>query len=99
LTGVGLYAYAKVHPALIAGMTDNDHIFPRFILTTMPPGLRGLVNLLWLAFRMVAFTYGRLLGTMVVATMSNWKVDGLRVLGLMLASTGLTLTLGITADG
>ena len=162
--GVGLYAYAKVHPELIAGMTDNDHIFPRFILTTMPPGLRGLLlaavasaamgssdsalaslttaftvdfykpyfskgadeaslvrsskkffvgfgvlfivfallmrsldNLLWLAFRMVAFTYGPLLGTTVVATMTNWKVDGRKVLGLMLGCTALTLSLGITA--
>lgn len=41
--GVGLYAYARVHPELIAGMTDNDHIFPRFILTVMPEGLRGLL--------------------------------------------------------
>ncbi|MFI5360409.1 MAG: sodium/solute symporter [Elusimicrobiota bacterium] len=162
--GVGLYAYAKVHPALIAGMTDNDHVFPRFILTTMPPGLRGLLlaavasaamgssdsalaslttaftvdfykpywgkgkseselvrssklffvvfgvlfvvfallmrsldNLLWLAFRMVAFTYGPLLGTTVVATMTDWKVDGRKVLGLMLSCTALTFALGMAA--
>ncbi len=162
--GVGLYAYAKVHPALIAGMTDNDHVFPRFILTTMPPGLRGLLlaavaaaamgssdsalaslttaftvdfykpywgrgkseselvlaskkffvvfgvlfvvfallmrrldNLLWLAFRMVAFTYGPLLGTTLVATMTDWKVDGRKVLGLMLGCTALTFALGMAA--
>jgi SSS family transporter len=162
--GVGLYAYAKVHPALIAGMTDNDHIFPRFILTTMPPGLRGLLlaavasaamgssdsalaslttaftvdfykpyfgqgksepelvasskkffvvfgvlfvvfallmrnldNLLWLAFRMVAYTYGPLLGTTLVATMTDWKIDGRKVLGLMLSSTVFTFTLAMTA--
>lgn len=41
--GVGLYAYAQVHPELVAGMTDNDHVFPRFILTVMPEGLRGLL--------------------------------------------------------
>ncbi len=162
--GAGLYAYAKGHPELIAGMTDNDHVFPRFILTTMPHGLRGLLlaavasaamgssdsalaslataftvdfyrpfwgqgkseeqivkaskvffvgfgmlfivfallmrnldNLLWLAFRMVAFTYGPLLGTTLVATLTDWKIDGRKVLGLMLASTAFTLTLGITA--
>jgi SSS family solute:Na+ symporter len=162
--GAGLYAYAKIHPELIAGMTDNDHVFPRFILTTMPHGLRGLLlaavasaamgssdsalaslataftvdfyrpfwgqgkseaeivkaskkffvgfgvlfiifallmrnldNLLWLAFRMVAFTYGPLLGTTLVATLTDWKIDGRKVLGLMLASTAFTLTLGITA--
>ena len=162
--GVSLYAYAQTHPQLIAGMVDNDHIFPRFILTTMPHGLRGLLlaavasaamgssdsalaslataftvdfyrpywgqgkseaeivlaskkffvgfgvlfivfallmrsldNLLWLAFRMVAFTYGPLLGTTLVATLTDWKVDGKKVLGLMLASTAFTLTLGITA--
>ncbi len=162
--GAGLYAYAKVHPELISGMTDNDHVFPRFILTTMPHGLRGLLlaavasaamgssdsalaslataftvdfyrpywgqgkseadivkaskkffvgfgvlfiifallmrnldNLLWLAFRMVAFTYGPLLGTTLVATLTDWKIDGRKVLGLMLTSTAFTLTLGVTA--
>jgi SSS family transporter len=162
--GVGLYAYAKVHPELIAGMTDNDHIFPRFILNVMPHGLRGLLfaavasaamgssdsalaslataftvdfykpywgrgkteaeivrsskkffvgfgilfivfallmrsldNLLWLAFRMVAFTYGPLLGTTLVATLTDWKVDGRKVLALMLACTALTLGLAIAA--
>jgi SSS family transporter len=162
--GVALYAYAQAHPQLIAGMVDNDHIFPRFILTEMPPGLRGLMlaavasaamgssdsalaslataftldfykpfwgkdktdaqmvkasklffigfgvlfmifalllrsldNLLWLAFRCVAFTYGPLLGTTLVATLTDWKVDGRKVLGLMTASTALTLTLAMSA--
>lgn len=162
--GVALYAYARVHPELIAGMTDNDHIFPRFILTTMPHGLRGLLlaavasaamgssdsalaslataftvdfykpywgkdeteaslvkaskfffvcfglffivfallmrnldNLLWLAFRMVAYTYGPLLGTVLVATLTNWKVDGRKVLGLMLTCTVITFSLAMTA--
>ncbi|TBR23019.1 hypothetical protein EPO15_06830, partial [bacterium] len=162
--GVSLYAYVQTHPDLIAGMTDNDHIFPRFILTQMPPGLRGLLlaavasaamgssdsalaslttaftvdfyrpyfakddseasivkaskiffvvfgvlfvvfallmrsldNLLWLAFRMVAFTYGPLLGTVLVATLTDWKVSGRKVLALMLSCTALTLTLGVTA--
>jgi SSS family solute:Na+ symporter len=162
--GVSLYAYAKVHPELIAGMTDNDHVFPRFILTAMPHGLRGLLlaavasaamgssdsalaslataftvdfykpyfgagkseaeivraskrffvgfgvlfvvfallmrnldNLLWLAFRMVAYTYGPLLGTTLVATLTDWKVDGRKVLGLMLSCTALTFSLAMTA--
>jgi SSS family transporter len=162
--GVALYAYAQTHPQLIAGMADNDHIFPRFILTEMPPGLRGLMlaavasaamgssdsalaslataftldfykpfwgkgrtdaemvkasklffvgfgvlfmifalllrsldNLLWLAFRCVAFTYGPLLGTTFVATLTDWKVEGRKVLGLMLCSTALTLTFAMTA--
>ena len=162
--GVALYAYARTHPALIAGMTDNDHIFPRYILTAMPPGLRGLLlaavasaamgssdsalaslttaftvdfyqpywgagkseaelvrsskkffvgfgllfivfallmrsldNLLWLAFRMVAFTYGPLLGTTLVATLTDWKVDGRKVLGLMLGCTALTFALAMAA--
>lgn len=162
--GVGLYAYARVHPELIAGMTDNDHVFPRFILTTMPHGLRGLLlaavasaamgssdsalaslataftvdfyrpyfapeqdeatlvkaskrffvgfgvlfvifallmrnldNLLWLAFRMVSYTYGPLLGTTLVATMTDWKVDGRKVLGLMLSCTLSTFALAMAA--
>ncbi len=162
--GVSLYAYSRAHPELIAGMTDNDHVFPRFILTAMPHGLRGLLlaavasaamgssdsalaslataftvdfykpywgagkseaelvksskrffvgfgalfvvfallmrdldNLLWLAFRMVAYTYGPLLGATLVATLTNWKVDGRKVLGLMLSCTALTFTLAMTA--
>lgn len=162
--GVGLYAYAQVHPELVAGMKDNDHVFPRFILTVMPHGLRGLLlaavasaamgssdsalaslataftvdfyrpnwgagkseaelvraskrffvgfgvlfvvfamlmknldNLLWLAFRMVSYTYGPLLGTTLVATLTNWKIDGRKVLGLMLSCTALTFSLAMTA--
>ena len=41
--GASLYAYAQVHPEFVRGMVDNDHVFPRFILTTMPHGLRGLL--------------------------------------------------------
>jgi SSS family transporter len=162
--GVALYKYSLVHPELIAGMKDNDHIFPRFILTAMPHGLRGLLlaavasaamgssdsalaslataftidfyrpffgagsseeqtvraskkffvgfgvlfvvfalmmrnldNLLWLAFKIVGFTYGPLLGTILVATLTDWKVDGKKVLGLMLSCTALTFALGATA--
>ncbi len=162
--GVALYAYARLHPELTAGMTDNDHIFPRFILTALPHGLRGLLlaavdsaamgssdsalaslataftvdfyrpywgagkseeqivraskkffvgfgvlfvvfallmrsldNLLWLAFRMVAYTYGPLLGAVLVATMTDWKIDGRKVLGLMLGCTALTFGLGSAA--
>ena len=41
--GVGLYAYSRVHPEFVAGMADPDHVFPRFILTVLPEGLRGLL--------------------------------------------------------
>ncbi len=162
--GVGLYAYAKVHPELIAGMTDNDHIFPRFILGVMPHGLRGLLlaavasaamgsadsalaslsaaftmdfykpywgqgqseerlvkvsklsfvgfglffmlcalclrrldNLLWLAFRLIAFTYGPLLGIFVVAIMTDWKLSERQVLKLMLAPTIFTFLFAMVA--
>jgi SSS family solute:Na+ symporter len=162
--GVALYAYAQTHPQLIAGMTDNDHVFPRFILTEMPPGLRGLLlaavaaaamgssdsalaslataftldfykpflgrgktdaelvrisklsfigfgvlfavfalalrnldNLLWLAFRCVAFTYGPLLGTTLVATLTDWRVAPRTLIALMLSCTALTLALAVTA--
>ncbi len=59
--------------------------------------MRNLDNLLWLAFRMVAFTYGPLLGTILVATLTDWKIDGRKVLGLMLASTIFTFSLGMAA--
>ena len=45
----------------------------------------------------VAFTYGPLLGTTLVATLTDWKVDGRTVLGLMLSSTAITLSLAMTA--
>jgi Na+/proline symporter len=162
--GVGLYAYARVHPELIAGMTDNDHIFPRFILGVMPHGLRGLLlaavasaamgsadsalaslstaftmdfykpfwgkgadeakvvrvsklsfvgfglffmvcamclksmdNLLWLAFRLIAFTYGPLLGIFVVTIMTDWKLSPRKVLGLMITPTVLTFAMAMLA--
>src|SRR5262249_13531326 len=59
--------------------------------------MRRLDNLLWLAFRMVAFTYGPLLGATLVATMTDWKVDGRKVLGVMLACTALTFGLAMDA--
>ncbi|HAM35080.1 MAG TPA: hypothetical protein DEB40_01695 [Elusimicrobia bacterium] len=162
--GVALYAYAQVHPELVAGMTDNDHVFPRFILGAMPHGLRGLLlaavasaamgsadsamaslstaftmdfykpfwgkgasdahmvkvsklsfvafglffmvcamalrrldNLLWLAFRIIAFTYGPLLGIFIVAIMTDWKLSARKVLGLMLTPTILTFGLAMIA--
>jgi SSS family transporter len=162
--GVGLYAYARIHPDLIAGMTDNDHIFPRFILGVMPHGLRGLLlaavasaamgsadsalaslstaftmdfykpfwgkdqpeekvvkvsklsfvgfglffmvcalclksmdNLLWLAFRLIAFTYGPLLGIFIVTIMTDWKLSARQVLGLMIIPTALTFAMAMLA--
>ena len=162
--GAALYAYSRVHPELIAGMTDNDHIFPRFILTTMPHGLRGLLfaaiasaamgsadsalaslstaftmdfykrfwgkdasegrlvkvskasfvgfgllflffaltlhnldSLLWLAFRLIAFTYGPLFGLFAVAIMTDWKVPSRRILPLMFGWTAFSFGLAMTA--
>ncbi|MDE2040411.1 MAG: hypothetical protein KGO96_12120 [Elusimicrobia bacterium] len=160
--GASLYAYAQVHPQLVAGMHDPDHIFPRFILLSMPHGLRGLLlaavaaaamgsadsalaslataftidfyqpyfcrgggddeagrvkvskaaflvfgliflvlalllrrldRLLWLAFRVVAFTYGPLLGLFATAILTDWKVKARRILPVMFGSTALTFGL------
>lgn len=162
--GVALYAYAQFHPELIAGMTDNDHIFPRFILFYMPEGLRGLLlaaiasaalgssdsalaalstsfvidfykrfggknadearcvkvsklsffgfgilmaivaiflrdldNLLWLGFRIVAYTYGPLLGVFLVVIFTNWRIPSRRLVPLMLVITLALLSLGSIA--
>jgi hypothetical protein len=59
--------------------------------------MRSLDNLLWLAFRMVAYTYGPLLGTILVATLTDWKIEGRKVLGLMISSTALTFGLAMAA--
>ncbi|MFA6030266.1 MAG: sodium/solute symporter [Elusimicrobiota bacterium] len=162
--GVALYAYSLSHPELVAGMKDPDHIFPRFILTTLPEGLRGLLlaavasaamgssdsalaslstaftmdfykrfwgqdaseercvkvsklsfvgfgllfmffaltvknldSLLWLAFKIVSFTYGPLLGVFLTAIFTDWKVPARRLIVLMLAVTLSTFALGMTA--
>jgi Na+/proline symporter len=155
-----------VHPELIAGMTDNDHIFPRFILGVMPHGLRGLLlaavasaamgsadsalaslstaftmdfykpfwskkkteaqivrmsklsfvgfglffmgcalclrrldNLLWLAFRLIAFTYGPLLGIFIVTIMTDWRLSARQVRWLMIIPTLITFALAMAAWG
>ena len=162
--GAALYAYAQTHPELILGMKDNDHIFPRFILTAMPHGLRGLMfaavasaamgsadsalaslataftldfykpffakdkteehavraskkafvifgvlfmifalllrsmdNLLWLAFRIIAYTYGPLLGIFIVTIMTDWKVSAKKILPVMYAATLGTFALSMVA--
>ncbi|MFA5161465.1 MAG: sodium/solute symporter [Elusimicrobiales bacterium] len=162
--GVGLYAYAHFHPELVAGMADPDHIFPRFIISTMPEGLRGLMlaavasaamgsadsalaslstaftmdfyipyfgkgktqpelvkvsklsfvgfgllfmvfalclrnldSLLWLAFRLISFTYGPLLGIFCVTIMTDWKLSPRKILPMMLFPTLLTFTVSMTA--
>ncbi len=162
--GVALYAYARVHPDFVAGMADNDHVFPRFILTTMPHGLRGLLlaavasaamgsadsalaslataftmdfyrpfwgrgadearavkvsklsffmfgllfivfalglrrldNLLWLAFRIISFTYGPLLGVFGLAILTDWRVPAKRLIPLMLATTLVSFGFAMTA--
>jgi SSS family solute:Na+ symporter len=162
--GASLYAYAQVHPELIAGMTDPDHIFPRFILTTMPVGLRGLLlaaiaaaamgsadsalaslataftidiykprwghrtneaghvkvskltfvgfgllflvfalflrnldHVLWLAFRMIAYTYGPLLGLFIVAILTDWTLSPGKIIPIMLTPTLICFGLAMYA--
>jgi SSS family transporter len=162
--GASLYAYSRLHPELIAGMTDSDHIFPRFILTAMPHGLRGLLlaavasaamgsadsalaslatafivdfykplwgqkatdaqcvrlskisffgfgllflffaltlrrldNLLWLAFRLISFTYGPLLGIFIVVILTDWEIKPRRIIALMLSLTAVFFGLAMTA--
>lgn len=162
--GVALYAWSCVHPEFVAGMADNDHVFPRFILSTMPEGLRGLLlaaiasaamgssdsalaslatswvmdfykplwgknadearcvwmskisfvafgaimmifalmvrnfdSILWLGFKIVAFTYGPLLGAFAVAILTDWRIAPSKLLSLMLSITVVLFTLGMTA--
>jgi SSS family solute:Na+ symporter len=162
--GVALFAYAKAFPAFTAGMTDPDHVFPRFILTAMPHGLRGLLlaavasaamgsadsalaslstaftldfykpifgrrkseaqlvkvskasffgfgvlflllalgmrnldRLLWLAFRLISFTYGPMLGLFLVALLTDWKLAPRKVLTLLFSTTAALLALGAAA--
>jgi SSS family transporter len=162
--GVSLYAYSRVHPEFIAGMTDTDHVFPRFILSVMPHGLRGLMfaaiasaamgsadsalaslstaftidfyrpfwgkdaseeqcvkvsrmsfvgfgllflvfalylrrldSLLWLAFRLISFTYGPLFGLFLVAIMTDWKLKARRILPCMFGYTLVTFGMAMIA--
>lgn len=161
--GASLYAYAHFYPAFVHGMTDPDHVFPRFILLAMPHGLRGLMlaavasaamgsadsalaslstayildfykpkhpelteagavrvskisfiffglvflvcalalrsldRLLWLAFRIIAYTYGPLLGIFAVTILTDWKVPARKLLAVMYASTIFTFALSMAA--
>ncbi|MBI4028687.1 MAG: sodium/solute symporter [Verrucomicrobia bacterium] len=162
--GAALYAYAQIHPEFVAGMTDDDHVFPRFILSVMPDGLRGLLlaavasaamgssdsalaslatswvmdfykpfwgknadearcvraskisfvafgllmmcfalmirnfdSILWLGFKIVAFTYGPLLGAFGVAILTDWRISPRKLLLLMLGITAVLLTFGMIA--
>jgi Na+/proline symporter len=162
--GVALYAYAQAHPSLVTGMVNDDHIFPRFILSELPAGLRGLLlaavasaamgssdsalaslataftmdfykpffgkkaseeravivsklsffafglmflffalalqkldNVLWLAFRVVGFTYGPLLGIFAVAILTRWRVPSGRLIGLMLSLSTVFFALSMIA--
>lgn len=162
--GASLYAYAQFHPAFVFGMKDPDHVFPRFILTVMPSGLRGLLlaavasaamgsadsamaalstafimdfyrpfinpvasqkemvkvsklsffifgiffivfalifrrldNLLWLAFRITAFTYGPLLGLFSIAILTQWNIKGSRLVFLAGTSTAALGSLAMIA--
>ncbi len=54
-------------------------------------------DLLWLGFRMVSFTYGPLLGLFALAVLTDWRVSSRPLVGLMLGSTAVTLTLAILA--
>lgn len=163
--GVCLYAYSHYHPELIAGMTDTDHIFPRFILTALPEGLKGLLlaavasaamgssdsalaalstafvvdfykpiwgrnadeekcvkvskicfisfgifmgicavlvrrldHLLWLGFKIVAFTYGPLLGLFAVCILTKWKIAPKKIITLMITMTLFLTTIGYCAN-
>jgi SSS family transporter len=162
--GTALFAYAKAFPAFTAGMTDPDHVFPRFILTAMPHGLRGLLlaavasaamgsadsalaslstaftldfykpfvgrgkseaqlvkvskasffgfgvvffalalgmkdldRLLWLAFRLISFTYGPMLGLFLVALLTDWELEPGKLLALLFSTTAALLALGAAA--
>ncbi len=162
--GASLYAYAHFHPGLISGMRDSDHIFPRFILTAVPNGLRGLLlaavfsaamgsadsamaslstsfiidfyvplinpalseenrlkaskisflifgvffiafalllrhldNLLWLAFRITAFTYGPLFGIFIVAILTGWRLKGRNLSILAISTSFLTVVMAAIA--
>jgi Na+/proline symporter len=59
--------------------------------------LRNLDNLLWLAFKIIAFTYGPLLGVFIVAIMTDWRVSSAKIVALMLSLTGTTFTLAMIA--
>ena len=163
--GVGLFAFSKVDPSFLKGMTDTDQVFPLFIIRVMPPGLRGLLlaavasaamgsadsalaslataftldfyrpffgkgqseertvmiskisyvcfgvlfvllamaihrmdNLLWLAFRIVGFTYGPLLGVFLVAMMTEWVVQPALLLAMMFSYTTVAAVFGIYAN-
>jgi len=67
------------------------------LMTLFALSVKNLDNLLWLGFRIVAFTYGPLLGVFVVAILTNWRVPSRKLMLLMFIITGVLLAAGIRA--
>ncbi len=59
--------------------------------------LRRLDNLLWMAFRITALTYGPLLGIFLVAILTGWKIKGRKLNILALSTTFFTAVMAVAA--
>jgi Na+/proline symporter len=59
--------------------------------------MHRLDNILWLAFRIIPFTYGPLLGVFIVAIMTDWQVPSRKLMKLMFSTTLVTSTMAILA--
>jgi Na+/proline symporter len=58
-------------------------VFFGIVFMVFALGLHSLDNLLWLAFRLIAFTYGPLLGIFSVTILTDWKVSARKLLPVM----------------
>jgi Na+/proline symporter len=56
--GLGLYAFYALHPGRLPATIGGDKVFPYFIATEMPPGLRGLMIAAILAAAMSSIDSG-----------------------------------------
>src|SRR5262249_1889113 len=59
--------------------------------------LRRLDNVLWLAFRMLAFTYGPLLGLFMIVILTDWKLSAKKIIPIMLTPTIICFALAMVA--
>ena len=59
--------------------------------------LRRLDNLLWMAFRITALTYGPLLGIFLVAILTGWEIKGRKLNILALSTTFFTAVMAVAA--
>lgn len=97
--GAILYAYATLHPGVIAADTTADRVFPAFVFAALPAGFKGLF--IAAAFAAGMSTLSSMLNSMGTVTLLDvWKLhwdDGAPETTWIRRARILTVTWGVAA--